>query len=116
MVSIKLCLQPQRTLINRHTPVFVFLVAAAYGVEKNFAEFFRYRPHLSGADGAIIDAGDGGNLRAGAGEKHFLRQINFAAIDRAFHNVHAELVAEQRHHRLARDASDDFVGNRIWEN
>ena len=60
----------------------------------------------------MVHAADRRDLRAGAAEEDLVGDVQLGAVDRALDDGHAELLAHQRHDRVARDAFEDVLGDR----
>ena len=72
-----------------------FGVLPADDVEIEGAKGRHHGAHAAGADGAVIDAGDGGDLDARAAEEGLVGEGELGAVDRAFDDGNAELFAQQ---------------------
>src|SRR5918995_4105600 len=89
--------------------VRVVRIAAADGVEKELPQAHGYWAGDAVADRASVNAGDRGDLDAGAAEERLVDDVELGAVDVALLDRDA-LVASELHHRAAGDPLQDVAG------
>jgi len=84
-------------------PVFEFGVFAANDVEEGFLDAVGGVAFGPGANGAVVDLADRGDLGGGAGQENFVGQVQHVPGQRLLFQRDVQLVADAEH-RVAGDA------------
>src|SRR5579872_7185397 len=98
--------------VDGDAPVLVLRGLAPDSGEVDVLQLLSHLAHLAVAHRTPIDLDHGRDLRTCAAQQELLARVQLRAVDVAFHDGQAQLVLDDLHQEMPRDALEDVVGDR----